>query len=336
MLLLLFRSDTRVPEEIFQKGFSTRIPPLETITPISPFESDRERCIALSAKFEAVPFFPNESKETQTWVYVLAVDNSQDQKHFLDLHSRSLSTDAEKDLPHRLPFQEFVKEVNVIHVSPENILCAFQVKRNLVETYCSKDKTTTPDCESFVIEQEALHNPKAEALLRSNPNLNAALHHIVTKYNSKVGQEIDVPEPKLKQGEKEFKRIFARSAFFVKNRLEPLKEYSRHDYPFATNQTAATQAFFKTASIQNSSGLLFSSEDQICKQNSLFFKAIEAGVYDKAIEAEEKSKDVKEASIVQNKPELMLLSDSEDGETASDSEEELQTLPPTRKFRALG
>lgn len=286
MLILLYRSDTRLPEVIFPNGFSTRKPPQEVITPAGSFESDRDYSIALSANFAAVPFFPVESSETQSWIYVVAVDDSQGPKHYLDLHSRSLSTDAGRGLPERLPYQEFPKEKNVIHIPAQNVLCAFKVKRNLEFTYCSIEKKATPDCDSFVIESKAIYNSKAEVTLKNNPHLKRTLDKIITEYNSKVGQEIDIPQPKLKHGAKELEKILARNAFFVRNRLEVLTEYKNCDYPFATNQPESTRAFFKTAEMQNSSGLFFSSEDQICKQNSLFYKAVERGFFDHVIEEE--------------------------------------------------
>lgn len=290
MLILLYRSDTRLPEVIFLNGFSTRQPPLEVITPTGPFESNRDNSIAFSANFAAVPFFPVESSETQTWIYLVAIDDSQGPKHYLDLHSRSLSTDAGRGLPERLPYQEFPKEKNVIHIPAENVLCAFKVKRNLEFTYCSIEKKTIPDCDSFVIESKAVYNPKAEVTLANNPRLKSDLGKVLTEYNSKVGQEIDIPQPKLKHGKKELEKILARNAFFVRHRLEVLTEYKNCDYPFATNQPESTQAFFKTAEIQNSYGLCFSSEDQICKQNSFFYKAVERGFFDHAIEEEARRK----------------------------------------------
>lgn len=339
MLLILFRSDTRPQNLIFEEGFTTREKPSITLTPTSPFESDRQKSIALSAKFEAVPFFPSESKETESQIYVVAVDDSQGPAHYLDLHSRSLSMDDKDDLAYRLPFQEFVKEKNVICVPAEHVLCSFKIKRNLINTYCEAEGKATPDCDSFVIESEAISNPKAAATLKNNPNLQKSLTKIINEYNAKVGQEIDVPEPKPKLGKETYKKILLRNAFFVMNRLETLNNYTPEHSVFATVQPESTQAFFKKAALQSSSGLFFSSEEHICKQNSLFYKAVESGFFDKRIEQEEKSinafrNNAAEAGmpkIASTNPVQNQKNQQQNSETDSDSECE-ETLQLGRKY----
>src|SRR5687768_14559677 len=132
MLILLFRSDTRAPEIIFPNGFSTRMVPEEKITPLGPFESNKNRTIALGSELEATPFFPVRSNEAQTWVYLVVVDDNQDEKQYFDLHSMSLDSEA-KSSAFELPFSEFPKEKNVIRILPENVLCAFPIERILKE-----------------------------------------------------------------------------------------------------------------------------------------------------------------------------------------------------------
>lgn len=281
-MLILFRCDARAPSEIFENGFSTRKPPEHKIDDTEPFTSKVDYSIGFSAKLEPTPYFPYSTNETQTWIYVVVVDDNQDAMHYLDLHSLSLSIGTISSLAFILPFIEFPKEKNTIRVNPENVVCAFPIERNL--RMISNNLQLYRD--SFKILSAAIMNDKSIDVFNTNPRMKKNLNDIIEKYNAKVGQEIDVAQPNPKYPV-QLKRAKIHNAFFIINRLEPLSEYKQTHIRQREHDLESTKAFFKTASLQNSSGLLFASKAQICKQNSLFYAAVtESNLFDERIEEE--------------------------------------------------
>jgi len=333
-MLILFRSDTRPPAEIFKDGFATRMPlnPEDKITPLGPFESNTFLTIAFSATLEATPWFPVASDDIQTWVYAVAVDDTQDSTQYLDLHTLSLSLDNRDDLAFRLPFHEFPKEKNVIRVAPENVVCAFPVQRNMkmIDFLVGQ----VPGCETFEIQSAAMMNPTANTIFHNNPPMKKNLDEMLKKYNAKVKQEIDVAQPHPKHPA-QLKKAKSHNAFFVMKRFEPLEEYKPTQLSARTHTLESTKAFFKTATLQNSSGLLFSSEAQICKQNSLFYTAVtESNLFDEKIGLE--SKEIEKVRLNARKEFVARLDIPENMLKSVFGEEVSEPAPPPLKAAKLG
>lgn len=271
-MIILFRSDTRKPNDIFQNGFSRRVNS-EGLYYEAPFESDVTCSIALSSTLEATPCFPYDNPATHSWIYIVAVDP--DTNNFLDFHSFSLSEDTRKEMGFNLPFCEFPKEKIIDRVSAEHVLCALPIRRDVTRI------DNTYYCFTFKILSEAVKNMQAEVFLKKNTHIDSQLDDILEKYHAKTWEKLKTAQPNARPCE--LKKSKARNAFFVMNRFDPLKEYKHNDFE-QPDYPKIMNAFLASAELENTSGCLFSSTQDIGKQNSLFYAAIENGMFDKTIE----------------------------------------------------
>ena len=132
---LLFRGDTRKPEEIFQNGFTpigeqpenddwgfkleTAEVEQKRLNSIirGPLDSSNN-VIAGTSRFNAAAFFPMTNVES-TWIYLYKI------REGFDVRSHAYLSTTLKDTHHRY----FVEEVITPAVSPENVIAAVRIER---------------------------------------------------------------------------------------------------------------------------------------------------------------------------------------------------------------
>jgi hypothetical protein len=263
-----WRSDSRKVKKILNDGFDIRNSSKDHKEML--FCNVPEKAISLSKDRHICALFPIHSDDPFSHIYCVLVDTNNN--NFCHFHRAGLSR-YPSELIHGLQRVEFVKEDTMsCPIPPEHVLFAIPIRRlNLKKDVVAEDSKYFS---SYEILQAPIMNEKAVSLEdEAYSFIRNRIRIHIKEIEEEIKKEAPLNLPYFLSPD-QIDQLAYKHAFFTENRfqLNDLKMVTADNhlklYPLRN------LGFFKPQ-YQNVSGVIFSSQEQIEKQNELFFNAVD-------------------------------------------------------------
>lgn len=284
MFIVMYRSDTRPPEEMFKQGFQAKkmnqALPLKTD---KPFEASND-AVSLTRKLEAAPAFPlhaTEGAKRRSWLYVVAVNTEHNDFKSVDLYSKSL-TDQPKAYQCLTPSVEWAKEHIVSEVPPTHILYAVPLEREGHTLECNDD---TYVYTRFRLTGMPIFNRESTNTIINNPDIAKKCIEIITFLMQTNNDWVVIPRPE--SGTKDERKAgLSHTAFFSLNKWED--NFKKNKPSIRPSGRKCNSKFFESNAYMNDAGVMFSSKEQLYKENANFFRSVRNNAFNQHIAKNEK------------------------------------------------